>query len=229
MIRILDEELNLGIDFLQEIGDCPKSPNCLWLRRDNLFMVPNALPKNCPKESCQVVIFRKMLESESPAFYAEALRLSRFHKVIKNIVAVEREGKSTKKTILGRIDCHDYDLHTFGYLVVITIYPLFLEAREIPFFKTAEIENLKNAYQEPETVIQTMRKMHEISPEWLGWIKTVSENLVFDYEYYFPAAIYLAYLFLAGIEKNQLPDLNNMTLREKNKFFSELEKMLFKK
>ena len=228
MIRIVEEMLDMGIDLLEITETCPNSHNCLWSKRSSLFQIPGALPKGCPRKNCSIVVFRKLLEDSSPAFYAEALMLSRFDSLIKTItdLVVKKNGARRKKP--RKLTRRIYDLHIFGQLIVMTIYPLFLETKEIPFLRTAEIENLKNSYHEAE-IHRTLKIMRDINPEWLDWVESIMENLLSTRERYSLAAIYLVYLFLKGIDKNQLPDLKNMARDEKERFFLEVEEMIFKK
>ncbi len=43
---------------------------------------------------------------------------------------------------------------------------------------------------------------------------------------YYDSVFYLIYLFLKGLEKNQLPDVEAMPSEEKKKFFLEIERYL---
>jgi len=188
----MKEKLFLGIDLSETTKQCPNSHNCLWIRRSNLFQKAELLPRNCRRENCRVVVFRKTFEDSSPAFYAEALSLSR----------------------LGR---------AFGQLLVLAIYPLFLETKQIPYLTTAEILVFKKSYYSAQ-IYQTKKTMKKINTEWVDRLGLFAQNIRFAHEHYRLAIIYLVYLFLKGIEKNQLPDLQTMSPKEKDEFFSELVK-----
>lgn len=228
MIKILKEDLDLGLDLLEKVETCPVSHNCLWLQRINLFKIADSLPEGCPKENCQVIIFRKILETDSPAFYAEALALSRFDGVLHTTIAISLKRKRAKRKKQRKLNRRIYDLHIFGQLLVLAIYPLFLEAKEVPFLKTAEIAELRDGYHDAE-IRQTIKRIGELNPDWLEWIESITENLLSNYEQYPLAMTYLVYLFLKGLEKTQLPNLQEMPAEDKDKFFSEIEKMIFKK
>jgi len=228
MIKILPEKLDQGLGLLEITETCPNSHNCLWLSRPKLFRMPDSLPEDCPKENCEVILFRKILEEDSPALYAEALRLSRFDGVVKTTVAMVLKRKGTKRKRLRKLTRRTYDLHIFGQLVVLALYPLFLEAKEFPVLTSIEIKELREAYRETE-IRHMVRRMGELNADWLDWIEAIMENLLSTYERYPLATTYLIYLFLKGIEKNQLPDMEKMSSIEKEKFFSEIEKMIFKK
>lgn len=228
MIKIMKERLDQGLGLLEITETCPNSHNCLWLRRPSLFKIPDALPEECLGEGCEVVIFRRTLEDNSPAFYGEALRLSRFDGVVRTTTAMAIKRRRTKKKRLRKLTRRTYDLHIFGELLVLAIYPLFLETKEIPFLKPAEIEELRNGYHDEE-IRQTIKRMGEINPEWLEWVESIMENLLSTYERYPLAITYLVYLFLKGIEKDRLPDLKNMAQKEKDEFFLKIEEMVFKK
>jgi len=221
MIKIMKEKLNRGISLLKITKNCPNSHNCLWSRRPGLFHAPHLLPKGCPREKCEVVIFRKAFEDDSPAFYAEALKLSQFAGVVRATVALTVEKKESKRKRQKKLIRRTHDLHVFGELLVLAIYPLFLETKEIPFLSSAEIANLKNGHRDAE-ICQTLQRMNEINPEWSEWVKSTAKNLLATYERYPLAIIYLVCLFLKGLEKTQLPDLQAMSLQDKEKFFSEL-------
>lgn len=228
MVKIMKERLDRSLGLLEITETCPNSHNCLWSRRPAFFQAPDDLQEGCPGESCEVMTFRRMIENDSPAFYAEALKLSRFNDVVKTTTAMAIRMKGTKSKRLRKLTRRTYDLHIFGELLVLAIYPLYLELKEIPFLRSAEIEELRNTYHEEE-IRQTVKRMGEINSEWLEWVEAIMENLLSTYERYPLATTYLIYLFLKGIEKNQLPDLKNMAQDEKDKFFLEIEKMIFKK
>ncbi len=215
MIKIKQKALDLGLYLLEITETCPNSHNCLWIGRRKLIPMLNNLRKFCPAEKCGVIIFREAFEDNSPAFYAEALKFCQFDGIDATIAARDR-----------RI----HDLRIFGRLVVFIIYPLFSETGVIPFLKPAEIEELRNNYYEVER-LQTIKRMNEISHEWLEWVQAIMKNILspYIYERYSSVIIYLVYLFLKGMGKNQLPDLMNMSWSEKHKFFSEIEKMISKK
>jgi len=192
MIKITKEKLFWGLDLLETTKQCLNSHNCLWNKRSGLFQKTELLPKNCPRENCKVVIFRKTFENSSPAFYAEALNLSRSDRA-------------------------------FGQLLVLAIYPLFLETKQIPSLTTAEITALKRNYYSAQ-IYQTKKTMEKINTEWVDRLGLFAQNLRFAHEYHRLAIIYLVYLFLKGIEKTQLPDLEGMSSEEKEEFFAELVK-----
>jgi len=149
MIKIMRERLDQGFDLLTITEACPNSHNCLWISRQKLFRVPGALPENCPQESCELVIFRKRFEDESPAFYAEALKLSLFDDIAQATAVVAMKRK-IKKRKLAKLSRRIYDLHIFGQLLILAVYSLSLAAKEIPFLKTAEIMEFRNNYHEAE-------------------------------------------------------------------------------
>ena len=66
--------------------------------------------------------------------------------------------------------------------------------------------------------------MCEINPDWLGWLGSIMNNIIFN-QTYRVAIPYLVYLFLKGLD-NQLPDLEAMPQKDKETFFSEIEKCL---
>lgn len=223
MVEIMTERLNQGLGLLAITETCPNSHNCLWSKRPNLFQIPDILPEGCPGESCEVIAFRKTLEENSPAFYAETLRLSRFDGVVKTTIAMAIKRKGNKRKRSRKLARRAYDLHIFGQLLILAIYPLFLETKEIPFLKPVEIEGLKDNFHDAE-IYQTEKRMGKINSDWLEWMESLMGNLLSSYERYPLAIIYLVYLFLEGIEKDQLPDMKNMARDEKEKFFLEIEK-----
>lgn len=222
MIKMVADKLQQGLNLLEITRTCPRSHNCLWLARPRLFQMPDILPRGCPRENCEVIIFRTTLESSSPAFYAECLRLSQFDSILSTTTAIVTSGRrGNRGRKLKGVSRHIYDLRTFGEIIALTIYPLFLETKEIPFLSFKEIAELKNDYRETETI----EKMREINAEWLSWIESITQDLVSD-QTYPSAAIYLAHLFLKGLEKTQLPDFKTMSGQDKEKFFREIEKGL---
>lgn len=227
MLKILKEGLDLGLNLLEEFERCPNSHNCLWLRRAELFKIPGLLPKDCQKENCSIIIFRETLEADSPAFYAETLRLSEFNYVARVTYVLAKNGKKARKKKLRKLTRIIYNLHIFGQLVIIALYPLLLETKEVPFLKPKEIEELGDAYHLKE-IRQTIKKMGKINQEWLEWIDSVAGNLISNQTYPI-AVIYLVYLFLKGLEKTQLPEMKKMSKEEKKEFFSEIEKSISRK
>lgn len=225
---MIDEyQLDQGLELLEIMDYCDNCPNCLWERRDKLFKISVFLPDGCQRENCEVVIFRKVFEECSPILYAEALKLSRFNDIIKtNADIADRKKKKRKKVkkLIRRTD----NLHVFGQLLVLAFYPLYLETREIPFFRAVEIVKLKANYNK-EVIYQTEKTINEMNSQWFKWLISVSSNIVADHKYYLSAIVYLIYLFLKGKEKTQLPDLKNMTESEKNQFFKGLEDMISKR
>ena len=87
MIRISSEELGSGLDLSRRVCACRSSHNCLWMKRTNLFT--GFLPRTCLKENCPVVIFRQTLEDDSPAYYAEALKLSQWY-CVSSLATIDR-------------------------------------------------------------------------------------------------------------------------------------------
>lgn len=224
MIKIAKDRLNQGLDLLGITEACPNSHNCLWLARSTLFRIPNALPRGCPRENCEIIVFRTALENDSPAFYVEALRLSQFNDIVKTTAALVIKRKEVtrkaRKRKLRKLSQRTYNLHIFGQLLVLTTYPLFLEAKEVPFLRFKEIAELRNNYREA-AMRQTTEKMKKINAEWFGWVEAVIEDLVFN-QAYPRAIIYLVYLFLKGLEKTQLPNFKAMSREDKEGFFLEI-------
>lgn len=225
MIEITKGRLSQGFDLLRVAENCPSFHNCLWLPRPFLPRLIDALSKSCPCGDCKIISFRKTLEEDSPALYAETLRLSRFADMSKLAANMKKPVVSDK--MARKIRRRSHDLRIFGKLIILALYPLFLETNEIPFLMPVEIRELEKNYGESE-IRQTVLRMGEINTNWAGWIESIIEDLLSAYENYPWATIYLIYLFLKGIEKNQLPDLSNMTRKEKDKFFLEM-KTLFNK
>lgn len=222
MIRITQERLDQGLGLLNIAGNCPNSQNCLWSKRLDFLYAPCGLPKGCPRERCGIVIFRKTLEEDSPAFFAEALNLSQFNGIVKMGAAIETKAGWDQKNALEIFTERANDLHIFGQLFILALYPLFLETKQIPFLETKEVINLAKGYSGKEAR-QTSEKMRGINFEWFRLTREIMRYLVSNDGY--PQRItYLVYLFLTGLEKDQLPDLMNMPSEEKEKFFSEIVK-----
>lgn len=217
MIRISNSELSSGINLSNKVYRCPNSHNCLWMKRTRLFT--GFLPRACLKENCPAVIFRKKFEGDSPSCYAEALRFSQWW-CASALATIDKRREIDRKKLERRVD----DLDTYGQLVILIVHPIDLATGEIAFLKPKEIEILEKSWslEERNRTIQTMR---EINPAWLAHIKSVMRYIVSNQTYY-DAIFYLVYLFLKGLEKNQLPDLEIMPQEEKEKFFLEIEKSL---
>ena len=215
MIKIAKKELYKGLNLSQNFYNCRNSHNCLWRRRTDLFN--GFLPRGCPKENCPVVIFRKKFEGDSPCHYAEALRLSQWW-CISSLATIDKRRKAEKSELERRV----YNLDIYGRLVILTIHPLALTAQRIPFLKPQEIETLQKSWS-PEERNHTEQTIYEINPNWFGLIESIMGKIISGQAS--PAAVfYLAYLFLKGLEKNQLPDIG--ASEEKKKLFSEIERYL---
>lgn len=225
MIKITVEELDQGLNLLDTMETCTNSHNCLWLKRSILSKASNALLEDCPDKKCQIPAFRITLENFSPAFYAEALKLSRFDEVSKTTVAMLMKRKTIKRKKQEKLIRRVHDLYIFGELFVLAVYPLSLAAKKIPFLKPTEITEFRNHYREAE-IRQTVKEMEEINSEWRDWVTSTTQYFLSTYERYPYAATYLVYLFSRGIEKDQLPDLQNMPQNEKDEFFSEIQKAI---
>jgi hypothetical protein len=215
MIKIAKNELYQGINLSRNFYDCRNSHTCLWQTRSSLFTGP--LPRGCPKENCPVIIFRKKFEGDSPCYYAEALRLSQWW-CVSSLASIAKWRKAEKRELERRV----YNLDVYGRLVVLAIHPLDLAATEIPFLKPEEIKTLKKNWS-PEEMERTKRTICETNPDWLGFIESATRKFT-CFQTYYDAVFYLIYLFLKGLEKNQLPNLGDR--EEKEKFFSEIERHL---
>lgn len=224
-MKITEEELQPGRDLFNIAGICPHSDICLWMKRSIIFQISDTLLEDCLGENCPILVFRKTFENSSPAFYAEALGLSRFDKVLKTANAMAMKKKRVKRKRQWRLKRRTESLHVFGQLFVLAVFPLFLEAKRIPFLTSAEIAEFRNNYREAEAY-QTVKEMRKISSEWLEQMTSVTKYLVSNYERYPAAITYLVYLFLKGIEKDQLPDIGKMSREEKDKFFLEIQKAI---
>ena len=215
MIKIAKKELYRGLDLSRNFYDCRNPHNCLWRRRTDLFN--GFLPRGCPRENCPVVIFRKKLEGDSPCYYAEVLRRSQWW-CVSSLATIDKRRKTERRELERRV----YDLDIYGRLVILTIHPLALTAQRIPFLKPQEIETLQKSWS-PEERNHTEQTIYEINPNWFGLIESIMGKIISN-QTYFDAIFYLIYLFLKGLEKNQLPDIG--ASEEKKKLFSEIERYL---
>jgi len=227
MVKITKEALDRGLSILEIANICPNSHNCLWEARTNLFKIKEALPQGCQKEDCLVVIFRKALESESPLLYAEALKHSRFNNVVYSANALVARKRSIKGKKGSRIVKRVYDLHIFVQLVLLLLYSLFWQTKQIPLLSANEINGLKKNFSE-ETIRQTIQEMANINYDWLEWMEEIAGELLSS-QTYAKSIVYLAYLYLKGFEKNQISSLTEASDKEKKEFFSTLEKWILQK
>jgi len=221
MVKVTRNGINEGLVLMQIMEICLKSHNCLWLSRPKLFQETNTLPYYCPKERCLVVIFRKTFENDSPAFYAEALRASLFASTVQTPANAIPGGGKAKKKRARKLRRRIHDLRVFGQLVALSLHPLFYENKRFPFLTSAEIKTLRNNYHASE-IHKTLKKMTNADSEWIEWLDLVRRDLLSADKRYPMSMVYLAYLFIKGLEKDQLPDLTNMSQEEKDKFFVEI-------
>ncbi|MFH1423625.1 MAG: hypothetical protein ABIG29_01535 [Candidatus Nealsonbacteria bacterium] len=216
MIKISDKELSSGLDLSRRIYACKNSHFCLWRKRTLLFT--GFLPRICLKENCPIVIFRKTLEDDSPAYYAEALKLSQWY-CVSSLAEIDRRKEIKRKQLEKMV----YDLDIYGKLLALAIQPLALSAKRIPFLKPREIKALKRDWS-LDALAETEQTMHEINPNWLGWLGAIMNDITVN-QTYREAVPYLVYLFLMGLD-NQLPNLGAMAEKEKEIFFSDIERCL---
>ena len=216
MIKIAKKELYRGLDLSRNFYDCRNPHNCLWRRRTDLFN--GFLPRGCPRENCPVVIFRKKLEGDSPCYYAEVLRRSQWW-CVSSLATIDKRRKTERRELERRV----YDLDIYGQLLALAIHPLVLAAKRTPLLKPREIKALKRDWGLNE-IKQIEQTMCEINPDRLGWLGSIMNNIIFN-QTYRVAIPYLVYLFLKGLD-NQLPDLEAMPQKDKETFFSEIEKCL---
>lgn len=229
-MKISREELNYTTDLLDIIEYCRFSHYCLWDERKRLPLIfKKADPYDCLKGDCPVIIFRKKFESESPNFYAAALNMSRTKNAIVNALRAlefkQGSARQRRRRFLRRLD----ETKTFDHLIVLAIYPLSLKVDAIPNLNQKEIEGLLQKYNSSmEERLRNMKRMAEINNEWVYWLDDIA-YLLSENSQDITLIPFLIYLFLEGLEKKRLPNIRGMSEKEKNEFFTELEKIFFKK
>ncbi len=220
MVNILKKLLDDGLTISGIAENCPSSHHCFWGKRNELFMAGKVLPKGCPKDNCLVVILRKTVEADSPAYYGEAWKLSKYG-TLPNVN--QPLGKKRRKRVAKVAN----DVRKFTQIVILIIRPLLLTHGQMPFLKTQEIEELRGRFVKEE-IEQTIAQMKRMNPEWLEWINTMLDDLFYQYAYSW-AVVWLVHLFLRGMEKYQLPNIKKMSKEDKDKFFAEIEKGISRK
>lgn len=223
-MEITSEQLEAGIDMSYGASFCLDSMHCL-------FDDPKNIPKwwftsgdRCTKDGCSVLIFRKIFERESPAFFGKFLELSKYGSVIHDYRVVELEGGTlmTNKDVQRRIK----DLYTFSQLVFVALFPLFLANNGMfPLLSGKEIRRIEKDYYDGK-VDELEDMMIAINRDWPVYISFYCGDITDD-EKYDVANGLLIYIFFEGIAKEtQLPDLTRMPGKEKETFFNEVEKKI---
>lgn len=224
MIRIVEEDLDEATDLLDIAEYCRFSHYCLWDKRERLpFIFRQAGAEFCPGEDCPIIVFRRKFEAESPAFYAAALNFSKTKNAIKNALKAletnQGSNRCRRRRYLRRLD----EMKTFDHLILVALYPLSLKAETIPDLTQGEITALLKKYNSSEEERRrNLERMGEINSDWVYWIDEIGDALLSENKQDIALITFLVYLFIEGLEKDQLPDLGVMSKEEKGKFFVEL-------
>lgn len=230
MVEIPDENLDFTDSLLMITEKCRFSHNCLWRNRKDLpFIFKNNTDTNCQKDNCPVVLFRKKFESDSPAFYFEVSQLARTKTVIKHAMkALETHwgsARQRRKRYLRRLDT----LRSFDHTFLLAVYPLYLQAQTIPAIKKEEFLDLLKRYNnDPVERNRHVEGLYEINEEWAIWLGEAMYDLFTDSIYTPPIIYFILYVFLKGLEKNELPDFKKMSFKEKADFFTEINQAISK-
>lgn len=220
MVMIKEEHLEEGLKIVRIASTCLRSPHCLWGKKEDI-------PESCKGKICEVIEFRRIFESDSPAFYGKVLEFSDYQRKVYNFQRLEMENGPLKQKRKAQMELHD--LYIFAQLFLLIFYPLYLANKEVPFLTPSEIrKEEKKFFSQPtnRSVNNIYQKMAEINQEWFEWIQISLTNFLFP-EHYTNSIALLVQMFLAGSEKTQLPPLSEMSEREKEEFFQHLEKELF--
>ena len=225
MIRISDQELYCTINLLKIIERCRFSHRCLWFeRKDLLPTFQESTHRPCLKDDCPIVVFRTKLELESPLFYAQALELCQVRNILKRAVKIlgmkYGSNRQRRRRYLRRLE----EIKNFDYLFIQAIYPLSLKMAEVPFLKYKELVELTDTYNNSSARFQIIEEMTKVNYEWFTSIYDMARYLTSDSDHYSSNIFYLAYLYIKGLERDELPDLKNMPPRRKDEFFQEINR-----
>ena len=224
MIKISDQELYCTISLLKIIERCRFSHRCLWFERKDLpFTFQESTFRPCLKDNCPIVVFRKKLESESPLFYAQALELCQVRNILKRAVKIfemkHGSNRQRRRRYLRRLE----EIKNFDYLFIMAIYPLSLKMAEAPLLRYEKLVELTDIYNSSDR-LQIIEEMTEVNYEWFTSIYDMARYLTSDSDHYSSNIFYLAYLYIKGLERDELPDLKNMPPRRKDEFFQEINR-----
>lgn len=155
MIKITDEQLNYGLNLAHNLSICPSSLFCLWGKVND----------SCEEQkSCKLILFRKTLESDSPAFYGKFKELSEYEAVMHDLVLVEVEGNIEQKS---EVRARFGDLNVFAQLSMVALYSLFV-ANEPPFLSSKEIKEIEQNHD--------FIDLQRINSNWFAWINIFLSN-----------------------------------------------------
>lgn len=225
MIEISEEQLEQGLAMIRIADDCLESANCFFGQKE-LF------PK---KQCCKIPAFREAFESDSPIFFSKVRQIAGYEKALYNIILLQT-GALKKLKVKRRAWLEFKYLYIYTNTVLFTFFPLYLaNNEEIPFLSFKEVKEKEKDFSQKsidQISDETGKKMKLINEHWFDWI---SYNFLNDFNqsdtrYYFKyarAIALLVELFLAGMQRNKIPDILGRSEKENEEFFQQIETELF--
>lgn len=149
----------------------------------------------------EIVKFREIFESDSPAFYGKFWEFSDFKRIIQDYNQTQREGGSCQWMEPVQIEIRS--LHLLARVSLLALYPLFLaNNEEFPFLLPDEIREAERVFSFDET----LKEMRKINSEWCEEICQIFDSPT---HFAWPAwcekhkktIFLLIWFFLKGVQK----------------------------
>ncbi len=210
MLMVSDAQSREGMKLATMIVDCHNDfLECLWNRGEY-------------HPDCNLVLFRKNFESQSPAFFGMFKSLSRYDLIMKNLR--ESEDGTPQQKYAARMKFND--MQTFAEASLAALYPLYLSNDEIvPFLKVEEVKKVRKEYLIRDFK-EAKEELEEIGLGWFSSVAAISTSF-FEGEIWGKRIYFLISAFLRGSEKGSAGSIFDFnSKKEGEELFNEIEKFL---